>query len=679
MIKDKELKNFILQLNKDLDLMDPKHRKVFIMKFVLLKWLVDHHYIQWNRSLYFNLSKEFTFGNILYSWGGIKPVFQDCNHGEFFTYLWSTHSEQMLERDILSIYSSDILGGIYEYLNNIESKKKRGIYYTPSMIIECMIKGGLKEDLECQRIIDPACGCGFFLSKAYDLLMEYYLKDKKFHPMKAHRIIIEKQLFGLDIDGLAVQIAKLILLLKQTRLIEIEFNIYCQDALLDNNEKIKDNSFSLVIGNPPYIGHKKLDKVYKLQLKDKYGQVYHDKGDISYCFFQKGYQLLKPAGQLIFIVARYFLEALHGTGLREFIGSNTKVFRMVDFYGQRIIKGAGIDPLIIHLFKEYPTLSMKRPIEVFRLKTMKEKIIEEKILKMILNKEASPYIQHFFIQQKDMKNSGWRLLHPIAESILEKIEGACIYRLGDICISRQGIITGRDEAFVLSNRKARTLGINGNLLKPWLKGKDISPFTITNGDRKLLYTNGIKNLEEDGAVYHHLIKYKEVLEKRRECVRGVRKWYELQWGRDRAFFESEKIIFPYKSNSNKFALDENGYYYSADVYGLRLIEDFYKKFSYSTLIILLNSRTYDFYFKCFGKKLGNDLYEYYPNTVMRLAIPNIQPEDQKYLDSLYCNIQDSIKKGNQKEVENIREEVNGWLMEYFAFTEAEMEFMNPQP
>ena len=41
------------------------------------------------------------------------------------------------------------------------------------------------------------------------------------------------------------------------------------------------------------------------------------------------------------------------------------------------------------------------------------------------------------------------------------------------------------------------------------------------------------------------------------------------------------------------------------------------------LVKILNSSLYEFYFKTFGKKLGQNLYEYYPSNLMKLKIPSI--------------------------------------------------------
>lgn len=83
-------------------------------------------------------------------------------------------------------------------------------------------------------------------------------------------------------------------------------------------------------------------------------------------------------------------------------------------------------------------------------------------------------------------------------------------------------------------------------------------------------------------------------------------------------FEREKIIFPYKSATNRFVIDK-GNYFSADIYALLLKDD--ELISYELLVKLLNSKIYEFYYKSFAKKLGGSLYEYYPNNLIRLYVP----------------------------------------------------------
>ncbi len=68
-------------------------------------------------------------------------------------------------------------------------------------------------------------------------------------------------------------------------------------------------------------------------------------------------------------------------------------------------------------------------------------------------------------------------------------------------------------------------------------------------------------------------------------------------------------------------------------------------------MFILNSKIYDFYFKTFAKKLGEDLYEYYPNNLMRLYIPNIKGKELSSEQQLY-----EYFNFNDKEIELINEQ-----------------------
>ncbi len=61
----------------------------------------------------------------------------------------------------------------------------------------------------------------------------------------------------------------------------------------------------------------------------------------------------------------------------------------------------------------------------------------------------------------------------------------------------------------------------------------------------------------------------------------------------------KKIIFPYKASKNKFYLDKKGTYFSADIYALTINKE--ETIDYNSLLIILNSDIYEFYFKTFVK------------------------------------------------------------------------------
>ena len=66
---------------------------------------------------------------------------------------------------------------------------------------------------ESITVLDPACGSGHILVVAYDVLKAIYL-ERGYQPRAIPRLILEKNLFGLDIDDRAAQMAGFALLMK---------------------------------------------------------------------------------------------------------------------------------------------------------------------------------------------------------------------------------------------------------------------------------------------------------------------------------------------------------------------------------------------------------------------------------------------------------------------------------
>ena len=62
-------------------------------------------------------------------------------------------------------------------------------------------------------MIDPACGSGHILVEAYELFKAIYL-ERGYRLRDIPRLILEKNLFGLDIDGRAAQLTGFALMMK---------------------------------------------------------------------------------------------------------------------------------------------------------------------------------------------------------------------------------------------------------------------------------------------------------------------------------------------------------------------------------------------------------------------------------------------------------------------------------
>ncbi|MDO5009665.1 MAG: N-6 DNA methylase [Intestinibacter bartlettii] len=559
-----------------------------------------------------------------------------------------------------------------KYENNLDIKKRKeqGIYYTPFVVVEYILRQTLKNinvvEEPYPKILDMCCGCGNFMLRAYDILYEKFLENidnlkRKYGQNfisedKISLHIIENCIFAVDTDKDALDIFKTQLLLRlKADLKEIyrdkpligdddindilfetyegKFNIFCGDSLKADLEAIfKVQKFDYIVGNPPYIGQKVLDNEYKKFLYKEFDEVYKNKGDLYFCFYKRILDLLKEDGTAGIITPRYFMQSPSGKHLRKYLINNAKIEKIIDFLGANLFKGLGIASCIV-IFEHKTKTTQNKNLELY-------KIIDENInIKKIANLEDYLKGDNFkkIIVNTNSLGENWLMLDEDEFEFYNKIKSKCQYFLEEICESFQGIITGCDKAFVVKKTNEDIDKIDEKLLKNWIKNKDVEKYIINNSQYKLIYSNDIQNEEDYPFVIDKfLIPYKPKLQNRRECIRNSRKWYELQWGREKHLFEQKKIMYPYKSRNNRFAIDINNSYGSADVYSFYIKDKYKNEFSYEYLVGVLNTKTYDKYFKIIGKEMGKKIFDYYPNRVMKLKI---------------------FKDDNYKEIENLSKEV----------------------
>ncbi|WP_010293006.1 HsdM family class I SAM-dependent methyltransferase [Clostridium senegalense] len=257
----------------------------------------------------------------------------------------------------IKLKEDDLIGEYY--YEGLKENKEKGIVYTPYPIAKYIVESSItKEDVINNpyiKVVDPSCGVGNLIIPCFTHLYKMY-KENLSNINKVNGInilekditrhIIENNLYGFDIDEVALKILQIDL---------FSCSNYIYDKNLGNKDFLfleEDLRFDIFIGNPPYVGPKQIDKEYSLKLKERFRDIFKDKSDLSYCFFKKSLDLLRVKGKLSFITSRYFLESSSGKELRKTLRENTHIIRIIDFYGVRPFKGVGIDPVIIFIEKE---------------------------------------------------------------------------------------------------------------------------------------------------------------------------------------------------------------------------------------------------------------------------------------------------------------------------------------
>ena len=414
-----------------------------------------------------------------------------------------------------SAIDADVLGNIYEqYLSHILKKtekrakvesreahrKEQGIYYTPTYIVDYIVRNTLGEviknkkpgDVDKLRVLDMACGSGSFLLKAFDVLDDYYKKkDKNYAQNKldleseAAQItrktkILKNNIYGVDLDPKAVEIAQLNLLLKAAetkhRLPDLRDNIKCGNSLIDqslSDEKRpfdwhkefhmiidEEKGFDAIIGNPPYLNVKRgFFKDDQEFLESRY-ETAKGQYDLYRLFIERGLTLLKEGGFLGFIIPRRSFTNENEIYLREFLLKNCNIRILAD--AGAAFSDASVEAGIIIIQKGTPST--------------KNKIVRQSIsiggatitnFEPLSQADISADKNLTFNIQTTLKN----------EKILKKIEG-CESRLGGIVEITRGVEAGKKSELITDKPNDY----------PLLFGEDVSRYRIKNLDKWIKFS-----------------------------------------------------------------------------------------------------------------------------------------------------------------------------------------------
>lgn len=502
-----------------------------------------------------------------------------------------------------------------------EAKIANGVYTTPTFIAREIVSRSIEnklsdpEEIKIIKVADIACGSGIFLLEAYDYLLahclDFYLKNNNKDKLRkddygdyhlaidTKKEILQKQIFGVDIDEQAVEVTKFSLLLKliedlsfaeineienkkEKILPSLEQNILCGNSIVDGGylsfrgvSNLDHNEFSIVkpfdwnssfpfifshggfdviIGNPPYtkiqnmVHYAPTEVAYYKSETAPYKSSHGNNFDKYQLFFERAVSLLSEKGCLGFIIPHKFMTTKAGVVLRELVSKNKTLKELVHFGANQVFEGQATTYtcIIIVQNKENDAFLFEKVDDLIKWKNMPMKNLMLEISSEALGKDP------------------WVFPSRQEQEIINKIEIVCKNKFKDIAEIFVGIQTSNDKIFFINsenedddfvyftdlNKIERK--IEKGILKGAILDQAVSPLQSIDQNKKLIFPY----IQEDGKsvlmsesdliskypnAYEYLLAYKQKLQAR-NMPNAEKEWYKFGRSQSLNKFDREKLI-----------------------------------------------------------------------------------------------------------------------------------------
>jgi len=596
-----------------------------------------------------------------------------------------------------SAIDADVLGNMYEqYLGHILKKtekrakltsgkahrKAQGIYYTPTYIVDYIVRNTIGElaknkkfDLKNIKVLDPACGSGSFLMKAFDYLV--ILDKKKNGNIDQQKLdltgasatygrkveILKNNIFGVDLDPKAVEIAQLNLLLKAAekkhRLPTLQESIKVGNSLINDSdiagnkafkwkeefkEIMKNGGFDVVTGNQTYIRIQTSEKNQVNYFNENYESPTKNY-DIYILFIEKGFKLLKEGGILGLILPHKFFQGESGEKIRKLIYEKKALHRIVDFGTNQVFEDVATYTCLLFL--------QKRNNREFYYKRFK----------LGDNFKDLTEIKYENKNVETLKNEKWNFSSDDIQRVLAKIKS---HKQNFRDITKKifkGSSTGNDKIFLLdlikkgkntsivfSHALNQEIELENDLLHPFIYGKDIRRYSLIKNNKVLLFPYShskdkvelilIEHLKKDyPKTFTYLDSLKNELLKRKVELDN-NNFYKYSAARSLSEYNQPKIMIPDMLVSNRISFDEEGIFYHGPAIHSVVFKDVIKSHSPYFYLGILNSSLFWFFISNTSTALRGDTYRLTPEFLSPFCFPEINTKNENF----YNNITDLVKK-----------------------------------
>ena len=350
--------------------------------------------------------------------GDYETVFPDYYHDSiasavpFFSENAASHWRNLITQIHLYDFSKldyEVIGSIFERLIGPEERHKYGQFYTRVEVVDLINSFCIREGDE--RIMDPACGGGTFLVRAY-------ARKKELAGDRPHSQILS-ELFGVDVSLFAAHLTTINLATRELmsegnypRIARSDFfdveprksfislpkRVKAKGLGEDGERDIEIPALDAVVGNPPYIRQEEIraskkngngpehgTKDYYQQLvKGESGAGLSGRSDLHCYFWPHAASFLKENGYLCFLTSSQWLDVEYGFGLQAWILRNFEVIAVIESIDEPWFVGARVATAI--------TILRRQPDEKARMRNTVRFVQLRRPIREILCQNGTPTV-----------------------------------------------------------------------------------------------------------------------------------------------------------------------------------------------------------------------------------------------------------------------------------------------
>ena len=279
---------------------------------------------------------------------------------------WARLIERIEEFDFSNL-DFDVIGQMYERLITLSERRRYGQFYTSPDVVDLINAFCIRSPED--RVLDPACGGGTFLVRAYS--RKRILAQSPSGAPPSHEQLLG-EIFGIDIGAFPAQLSTINLAVRhlsdeanyprvaKANFLHAQANIPLYNIPLtgDSMRSIALKEMDAVVGNPPYIRQERINNAdksnYAALFRTEWSQQTKLSGrsDIYVYFFTHAAHLLKPGGYLGFVTSIGWLDTDYGFKLQEFFLRNFRIVAVIESQVEKWFEDARVTTAVTILQKE---------------------------------------------------------------------------------------------------------------------------------------------------------------------------------------------------------------------------------------------------------------------------------------------------------------------------------------